>query len=173
MSLRNKRSLWGPALLAGVMVLACAPSASAQYFGRNKVQYETFDWQVMSTPHYRIHFYPAEREHTVDAARQAERWNARLSRTFQHRLSEVKPIILYANHPDFQQTNVISGLIEVGTGGVTEPLRTRLIMPFTGVYADDDHVLGHEMVHVFQFDIASSGVGGGLGSMNRLPLWMI
>ena len=29
-------------------------------------------------------------------------------------------------------------------------------MPFTGIYADNDHVLGHEMVHVFQYDIAES-----------------
>ena len=27
-------------------------------------------------------------------------------------------------------------------------------MPFTGIYADNDHVLGHELVHVFQYNIA-------------------
>ena len=32
-------------------------------------------------------------------------------------------------------------------------------MPFTGVYADNDHVLGHELVHVFQYDIATARRG--------------
>jgi hypothetical protein len=40
-------------------------------------------------------------------------------------------------------------------------MRDRVVMPFTGVYAENDHVLGHEMVHVFQYDIASSPTSGG------------
>ena len=46
-------------------------------------------------------------------------------------------------------------------------------MPFTGVYRDNDHVLGHELVHVFQYDLASSPGGGGLAGMGRLPLWLV
>jgi Tol biopolymer transport system component len=60
-----------------------------------------------------------------------------------------------------------------GTGGFTDALRNRVVMPFTGIYADNDHVLGHELVHVFQYDLASSPTGGGLTGMNRLPLWLI
>lgn len=148
--------------------------ASAQYFGRNKVQYENFDWKVMTTEHFDIHFYPEEQDATVDGARMAERWQTRLEQAFQHKLSERKPIVYYADHPDFQQTNVISGLISEGTGGVTEALKNRMTLPFTGVYEDNDHVIGHEMVHVFQYDIAG-GQGGmsGLSAMGRLPLWMV
>src|ERR671928_153018 len=47
-------------------------------------------------------------------------------------------------------------------------------LPFTGVYADNDHVIGHELVHVFQYNIAESPKSGGtLANMNRLPLWLI
>ena len=40
-------------------MLACslASSAAAQYFGKNKVRYDTFDWQEYPTPHFRISFY--------------------------------------------------------------------------------------------------------------------
>jgi hypothetical protein len=48
-----------------------------------------------------------------------------------------------------------------------------VIMPYTGVYRDNDHVLGHELVHVFQYDLASSPGGGGLAGMGRLPLWLV
>ncbi|MGH7577242.1 MAG: peptidase S9, partial [Longimicrobiales bacterium] len=162
----------------GLLILALATSlvlpapSAAQYFGRQKVNYENFDWQVLETPKFDVHFYPDEEELARDAARMAERWYTRLSAAFQHEFDK-KPLILYADHPDFQQTNVIGGRIGEGTGGVTEGLRNRVIMPFTGVYADNDHVLGHELVHVFQYDLASSPTGGGLAGMARLPLYLI
>ena len=62
------------------MMAAVAPSVvEGQYFGRNKVQYQTFDFRVLSTQHYDIHYYPAESTATADAARMAERWYTRLS----------------------------------------------------------------------------------------------
>jgi hypothetical protein len=159
-------------VVLGLFMLVAPSALSAQYFGRQKVQYEDFDWKVLETSHFDVHFYPEEQTVTNDAARMAERWYARLSRAFQHEFKK-KPLIFYADHPDFQQTNVIGGMLSEGTGGVTEGLRNRVIMPFTGVYRDNDHVLGHELVHVFQYDLASSPSGGGLSGMGRLPLWLV
>lgn len=163
---------------AAAVALTTLPfRASAQYFGRNKVQYEHFDFKILETPHFRLHFYPEEEEPARDMARMAERWDARLSAIFDYQLSNRKPILLYANQPDFQQTNAVMEQLSEGTGGVTESLRDRLIMPLTGVYRDNDHVLGHEMVHEFQYDISNdpkaAGPGGRGGGINQLPLWMI
>ena len=160
------------ACLVALATVLLAVDAEAQYFGRNKVQYEKFDFHVMDTEHYDIHFYPAESLATKDAARMAERWYTRLSNTLQHEYAG-KPLIFYADHADFQQTNVIGGFIEQGTGGITEALRTRVVMPFTGVYADFDHVLGHELVHTFQYDIAYQRQAGGLRGLSELPLWVV
>ena len=159
-----------PLLGAAVLQLLATP-LQAQYFGRNKVQFENFDWRVMTTPHFGVHFYPPEEEPARDAARMLERWYSRQSALLRHELTR-KSVILYANHPDFQQTNVIGGSISEGTGGVTESGRTRVVLPLTGVYADNDHVLGHELVHVFQYDIAGTSPGG-LQSIGQLPLWVI
>ncbi|MGH7466961.1 MAG: peptidase S9 [Longimicrobiales bacterium] len=159
-------------VILGLALLIAPSTLSAQYFGRQKVQYEDFDWKILPTTHFDVHFYPEEQVVSTDAARMAERWYLRLSRAFQHEFKK-KPLIFYADHPDFQQTNVIGGMLSEGTGGVTEGLRNRVIMPFTGVYRDNDHVLGHELVHVFQYDLASSPGGGGLAGMGRLPLWLV
>src|ERR671917_2559943 len=161
------------AALLGVAAALAAPApAAAQYFGRNKVQYETFDFRVLRTPRFDIHYYPAESVVVADAARQAERWYGRLSQIMRDTF-RLRPLIFYADHPDFQQTNVVGGFISQGTGGVTEGLRSRVVMPFTGVYADNDHVLGHELVHVFQYDISDSVLSApgprGRG-INALPL---
>ncbi len=53
---------------------------SAQYFGRNKVQYERFDFKVLATEHFDIYYYPEEEAAVQLAARMAERWHARLTK---------------------------------------------------------------------------------------------
>ena len=148
-------------------------TAHAQYFGRNKVQYEKFDWRIVKSDHFDLYFYPAESLKVHDAGRQEERWYTRLSDIFRHQFDR-KSIVFYADHPDFEQTNVIGEQPQEGTGGVTEGLRTRVVLPFTGVYRDDEHVIGHELVHVFQYNIAETAPGaGGLARLNALPLWLI
>lgn len=178
LSPRFRRAALIPILV--LLSLASLPSASdAQYFGRNKVRWEDFDWRVLKTEHFDIYHYPEEERAVRDAARMAERWYDRLSSVFQRPFRERKSIVLYADHSDFQQTAVISGLISQGTGGVTEGMKTRVVLPLTGNYEETDHVLGHELVHVFQYDILQEPrtdeggrVTGGGGGVN-VPLWFI
>src|SRR5215218_7025204 len=168
-------------LAVAFAVLACLPAAaSAQYFGRNKVQYEKFQWRVLKTEHFDIHFYPEEEQGVRQAAQMAERWYGRLSQVFGREFRERKSIILYADQSDFQQTTVVGGLIGEGTGGVTEGLRERVVLPLTGDFEDTDHVIGHELTHVFQYDILKEprrgerASGGRFGSVGiNLPLWFI
>src|SRR5262249_48648078 len=63
--------------------------------------------------------------------------------------------------------------LDQSIGGVTEPIKNRVIMPLTGSYADNNHVLGHELVHAFQFNIAESRRGGGWQATGNLPGWLI
>ncbi len=166
-----RRSL---SLLGAAVALVTLPAdGEAQYFGRNKVQFDSFDFRILESDHFDWYYYPEEREAILDATRMGERWYERLARTFQHEFETSKPVILYADHPDFQQTNTLSGFIGEGTGGVTESLKNRVIMPMTGSYWDTDHVLGHELVHAFQYNIAQSRRGGGLQGLGLLPLWLI
>ncbi len=156
-------------LLSSVVALP-----SFAQFGRNKVQYDDFDFKVMTTDRFQIHFYPEEEQAVADAARMAERWYRRHSRTFLREFHEKKPIIFYANDADFHQTNVIGGSLGEGTGGVTEALKQRVVMPLTGSYADTDHVLGHELVHSFQYDIAFSSQADSIRfNIGLLPLWLV
>ncbi|MGK2858825.1 MAG: BamA/TamA family outer membrane protein [Thermoanaerobaculia bacterium] len=162
--------------LALLAAAAIAVPTDAQYFGRNKVKWDRFQFQVLRTAHFDIHYYPEQKAAAEDVARMAERWYARLSKFFDHEF-ERKPIVLYADHPDFQQTTTIDSTISEGLGGFTDAFQNRIVMPLTGVYAETDHVLGHEMVHVFQYDIALKRSGNRDKKSNfrlmSLPLWMI
>ena len=166
-------------VLASMLVLVAGPIsqvAEAQYFGRNQVQYEKFDFEVLETEHFDIFFYDEEREAAAQAGILAERWYARLSRLLNHKLRGRQVIIYYASHPHFQQTNAIGGAPGEGTGGVTEVFKRRIVLPFAGPIAETDHVLGHELVHAFQFDMTGQGKTVSETTIPmalRLPLWFI
>ena len=54
---------WRRAAWSALLVILAAqsgplvPGAAAQYFGRNKVQYRTFDFKVLKTEHFDVYYY--------------------------------------------------------------------------------------------------------------------
>ncbi|MGH7571627.1 MAG: DPP IV N-terminal domain-containing protein [Gemmatimonadota bacterium] len=160
------------AFFALVALLVTAPAAHAQ-FGKNKVQYKDFDFRVLRTEHFDIHYYPEAEDAVLDAARMAERAYTRLSKVFRHEWEERKPLILYASQSDFQQTNIFRFQISEGTAGITEGLRNRIVLFFPSAYPEFEHTLTHELVHAFQFDILRRGAlsQGSNPFAFRMPLW--
>lgn len=160
--------------LAVALALA-APAAHAAYFGKNKVQYKSFEWHVLETPHFEILFYEGADSVVQDAARLAERSYAQLAALLGHEFSRRIPLILYASHADFQQTNITESFIDTGTGGITDLLRRRVFLPFTGSYGELEHVLTHELVHAFELDMLFDPDSGDTMSPFAYvpPLWLM
>jgi len=167
----NRRKL----AFLGMVVFGLAAPARAQYFGRNPVQWERLKFDVLITEHFDVHYYPEEKLAAEQAGRMAERWYARLSRMLNFELPGRQPLILYASHPHFQQTNTIGGPPGEGTGGVTEAFKRRVVLPVGGSLAETDHVLGHELVHAFQYAMTGQGKVSSTNfpSALRMPLWFI
>jgi hypothetical protein len=169
----KSKIVWLPAIVA---ILAAPSQLRAQYFGQNQVIYDSPEFEVLRTDHFDIYYYAEEGGAVEYAALMAERWYARLSRLLDHELSDRQPLILYASGPQFRQSNVIQGSTGEGTGGVTEILKRRIVIPFAGPLAETDHVIGHELVHAFQFDMTGEGGGrarSGIPSATRYPLWFV
>lgn len=104
--------------------------------------------------------------------RLAEPWYTRETGLLNHVLTTRQPIILYASHTDFEQSPVVPGLIQEGTRGVTLSLGRKVVLPLTGTLADTDHVLGHELIHAYQFDMTTTRGSPEPGAA-RLPLWFV
>ncbi len=170
----SSRMLVGAA--AVVVGVAATPALGlAQYFGQNQVEYQSFNFRVLKTQHFDLYYYAEEERAAGYAAQMAERAYARLSRLLDHEITGRQAVILYASAPQFRQTNVVQGNGE-GTGGVTEILKRRIVMPFAGPLKETDHVLAHELVHAFQFDMTGAQGGtlrAGGPSVQRLPLWFV
>ncbi len=162
-------------LLPFAIVILFVPEAVyGQSFGRNRVIYEDFDFRIYKTPNFEIYHYLEDETELDEFARLCERWYKRHLEIFLDTLDERSPIILYNNHADFQQTTVVDQLMGIGTGGVTEGMRQRVVMPLSSSRRDTDHVLGHELTHVFHFRIFTGrrGTGQNRYSMQNVPLWM-
>jgi Tol biopolymer transport system component len=157
----------------GILLLSTPQPARAQFefFGRNKVQYDRFQWKTLNTPHFVIHYYEGVEEAVHDAARIAERSYAYLSQILQVDMKQRIPVLLYADHQDFRQTNAVVGIGE-GTQGVTESLKQRVILPMMPTMEEFTHIFTHELVHAFQMEIMGTG-----NSLNPLqwqpPLWIM
>lgn len=156
-----------------IMLLPVALNATS--FGKNKVQYSKFNWKIHPTPHFEVFFYEGEEELAKFASIVLENELQRMTSILGKPPATKVPIIIYANHCDFEQTNVILDLIEEGVGGFTELYKNRVVVPFTGSYEDFRHVLTHELTHILQ----SSAIKGDVTSIlpqdaiYRIPLWFI
>jgi len=165
-TIRRWRRAWSAVAAGACIGLLTPTAASAQYFGQNKVQHDDFDFAVLETEHFDIYYYEREAEAATYVARMAERWHTRLTSILDWQLSGRQAIVIYASHPEFEQTNVITGMIDEATGGVTEGMQRRIVMPLAATLGETDHVLGHELVHAFQYDILGNRAG-------RMPLWVM
>ncbi len=141
-----------PLRIALLFVFATAHAAAAQLvpFGKNKIQYDDFEWQVLEGEHVDVYYYPEEEEVARLALASAEESYADLERLFQHHPFRRIPLIVYSSDQHFEQTNLLPGFIPEGVLGFTEYLKRRVALPFRGDYAQFRHTLKHELIHAFQ-----------------------
>lgn len=161
-------------LWAGFTCLMAFPfQGQAQYFGKNKARYEVIDFKVSESPHFELYHYFDSEAYRNRLLANSEHWYRLHQEIFGDTFEVPNPLIFYQNHPDFQQTTAISGLIGEGTGGVTEGLKNRVVMPAMYSHRQTDHVLGHELVHAFQYHTLTHGDSTHLQNIQNLPLWMV
>src|SRR2546429_7404026 len=146
-------------VIALAIVLPSSLPAQFGYFGQNKIQYRRFDWRVLRGEHVDLYYYPEEEELGRVALAYAEESYDALERRFNHAVTRRIPLIVYASHTDFEQTNILPFIPPEGLLGVTEFLKRRVALPFRGSYAEFRHTIRHELVHVFQLSIASQTFG--------------
>ena len=149
-----RSSAWKNIFFASIVFCALPADVFAQYFyfGRNKIQYEDFDWAVLKTEHFDVYYYPEMQELAEHGAFFAEEVYSELQNKFNFALNNRVPMIFYSSNLHFKQTNVTPGHIPDGVGGFFEFLKGRVVIPANGNLHQFRRVVRHEMVHVFTFN---------------------
>lgn len=158
--------------LAPLLALVIAAPAGAQYFGKNKIRYDRFDWQVYPTPHFRISFYDRSRPSLEKVASFAESSYDELARRLNFQIPEPIPMLIYATHAEFEQNNIIVEFIPEGVGAFATPARNRMVLPVDLPDQELQQLIQHELTHIFQYEILFQGkLGKAVAS--RPPQWFM
>ena len=168
--MRAARPWLAAAVIAGFL-LSAAP-ASAQLFGKNKVQYEPLDWAVLETEHLRLHYYAEEESLARALVVFAESVCVEFDERFHMERRNKVPFLLYSAHHLFQQTNATAGFISEGTGGLTEFIKGRVLLPHTGSWRMLRWVTRHELAHWYMLEKISRVMRENRRGQGYLPpLW--
>jgi len=173
MRLQAKSSIMKPVVVATLLLALCG-SALAQGFGKNKVQYENFDWRYIQSEHFDVYFDKGSERIAEFTAETSEKALERIQDHWNWTLDGRIMIVTYRSHNNFQQTNVTLAMTEESVGGFTEFLKNRVVIPFTGNYEAFRHVIHHELTHAMNlrmfYGTGFQSILVGASSSN-IPLW--
>ena len=163
---------WRRAAALGVLLATLGTPALAQtpfvpYFGKNEVRYDSFKWQIYTTDHFEIYYYPETEQHLERVAGYAESAYQKLSSELKHDLAFKIPLLIFKTQSEFQQQNVIPGAVSEGVAAFAEPTRNRMLLPMDEPPDMLYRLVTHELTHIFEFDIIPRSL-----VRRTVPLWV-
>ena len=172
----RRRTVHGRLAVAGLVCLLAvgwAAESMAQsnqfnpYYGKNLVKYDDFEWHIYETDHFEIFYYPELEEHLARVASYAESAYAQISADLTHDLATRVPLVVFKTHSEFEQQNIIRGVVSAGVGAFAEPFRQRIALPIDEPPDLLYRLITHELTHQFAFDIIPRSF-----IRQRIPLWV-
>src|ERR1700704_1819282 len=155
------------AIVAGWSAIAAAQTPFVPYFGKNNIHYDTFNWEIYTTDHFEIYYYPEMKQHLERVASYAESAYQQISADLKKELPNKIQLILFKTHSEFEQENVDPSAGQEAVVAFAEPTRQRMVLP---IDAPPDQLYGlivHELTHQFEFDIIPQGL-----IRRNVPLWV-
>ena len=159
--------------LAFVFVVGADLTATAQdnrfypYYGKARVKYDHFDWQIYTTDHFEIFYYPELEQHLERVAGYAESAYQLVSSELKHNLAFQIPLVLFKTSSEFQQQNVIPTELPEGIAAFAESRRNRMLLPIDQPPDELYRLITHELTHIFEYDIIPQALVGA-----SIPLWV-
>ncbi|GAA4010164.1 hypothetical protein GCM10022408_23020 [Hymenobacter fastidiosus] len=177
--MRRLRQLALPALLlAGLLPVSPVRAQSAQEsFGRVRIQYKEFNWQLLSTQNFNLYFYAGGETTARRAAEYAEKELQRVTGLVGYYPYSKTTIMLYNSVGDLRQSNVGLDADKYQTGGETSLLRiSKVQLAFQGQQTLFKRDLSYQITRVLLNDMM---YGGSLKEviqssyLLQLPEWFI
>ena len=138
-----------------LLLLTAGAPANAQGPAVNKVIIKDRKWQVAETPHFKAYYYDLNEATLQRVVAALENGYRKITSDLNIEPSEKIPFFLYKSHNDFEQNNISPA--GEGTGGFTEPLKNRFVLPLDRSEKQFTHVIEHEMTHALTFELFFGG----------------
>ena len=137
------------------------------YYGKNRIKYDSFKWQIYTTDHFEIFYYPEVEQHLERIAAYAESAYQQISSDLKHDLAFKVPLVIFKTQSEFQQQNVIPEEVPEGVAAFAEPSRNRFLLPVDEPPDQLYRLIVHELTHIFEFDIIPRSL-----IRRTVPLWV-
>src|SRR3954465_13169314 len=174
MRTRTPRGFVAPMALALLAFFFCGPVGGAvgqtpdlPYFGKKRIRYNDFKWNIYNTDHFEIYFYPEIEKQLERVTSYAESAYQQVSSDLKHDLAFKVPLVLYKTESEFQQQNIEPGEFPEGVLAFAEPYRDRMVLPIDEPSDALYRLITHELTHIFEFDIIPRTL-----LRRGLPLWV-
>ncbi len=143
-------------------------------FGQSRIRDVNINWRVYQTDHFDI-YYDKNTEFLLERSIQiAEEGYEHISSVLDFDIPGRTPLMIYGSRRAFEQTNISNEPPSEGTGGFSEILRHRVVVPYEGSQTMFDHVLVHEITHVFTFQMFFSSPGALFYNQVAYPaMWLM
>src|SRR4029450_1976777 len=174
MRTRSPRGIVAPLALA-LLVLVLGVSVEeafgetpyTPYFGKNRIRYNDFKWNIYKTDHFEIYYYPEIEKQLERVTSYAESAYQQVSSDLKHDLAFKVPLVLYKTESEFQQQNIEPGELPEGVLAFAEPYRDRMVLPIDEPSDALYRLITHELTPLFEFAIIPRSL------LHRsLPLWV-
>ena len=161
-------------ILSILIVMLLAQLSLFAQFGKNKVQYKSFEWYYIQTKHFDIYFTDGGDMLAEFTAKIAEDALSKIQESFKYDINNRITIITYNSQNDFQESNVTDTYLSEGIEGFTELFKNRVVIQFTGSYKEFRHLIHHELTHAVMNDMFYGGSLQNIISNNitlQIPTW--
>lgn len=133
-----------PSLLLGQFY-----SGSQQEFGKNRVQYDAFEWQYFRFNDLETYFYAGGQSTAKYVAISAHKNIKELEKTFDYALDDRIQFIIYNKQSHFKQSNVgITNDEQFNIGGTTRIVGSKVFIYFEGDHAKLESQIRAGIAHV-------------------------
>src|SRR6476660_8653356 len=172
--MRTTRGTVAPMALALALLFTCGAVEEAfgqtpyvPYYGKNRIRFNDFKWNIYKTDHFEIYYYPEIEAQLERVTSYAESAYQQVSSDLKHDLAFKVPLVLYKTESEFQQQNIEPGELPEGVLAFAEPYRDRMVLPIDEPSDALDRLITHELTHIFEFDIIPRSL-----LHRQLPLWV-
>lgn len=132
-------------------------SGSYQEFGKNRVQYNQFQWKYQHFERFRVHFYPGEEELAEYCAKAFHREMLAIEAFFDFRIQDMLDLVVFTSKSKFNQSNIgITRENNESIGGLSKVVGAKLFVYYEGSHEELNRqikeVLSEVMLRKMLFD---------------------
>ncbi len=180
--MKTKRySINFPRLVLLIALMALSYSSYAQFYygirqdyGKNRVQFNDFDWVFYRFERFDVYFYRGNDELAAQVARMTDEQLPQVEGLLDAALDERVQILIFNNLSDLKQSNVnTSDEEEYNTGGVTRISGRRVFLYFEGSYTKLENDLKARLAEVVLSNLAYGSFTQSIrnSALLNLPEW--